>query len=59
MPIAWSTKEALDEFHRLIVLAKKPAFDFPAFIFETDFLEFFGSGQISKGIKNRALENIK
>lgn len=41
MPIAWSTKEALAELDRLIVLAKKPAFEFPAFIFETDYLEFF------------------
>jgi hypothetical protein len=41
MPIAWSTKKALDEFDRLIVLGKKPAFEFPAFILETEFLEFF------------------
>jgi hypothetical protein len=41
MPIAWSTKDALNEFDRLIVLGKKPAFEFPAFIFETEYLELF------------------
>jgi hypothetical protein len=41
MQIALSTTEALEELELLLILGKTPPFDFPAFIFETDFIDFF------------------
>ena len=41
MQIALSTTEALEDLELLLVLGKNPPFDFPAFIFETDFIDFF------------------
>src|SRR5436190_225911 len=41
MQIALSTTEALEELELLLILGKNPPFDLPAFIFETDFIDFF------------------